>query len=191
MNNHIYTTKSIILKSSNTGEANKLYFLFTEDFGLIIAVAQGIRLGKSKLKGHLQDLNISNVSLVKGKDLWRIVSAERIHKPDFLRSKIELIKNIFSLLLRLIHGEEKNTELFKTIEDFCDFLRKPEISEKNLKNLETITVLKILHALGYFKKNLGEYFADKNISEETLILFEPKRKMAVDEINLALKETHL
>ncbi len=107
MNNHIYTTKAFLMKSVSTGEANKIYFLFTADLGLVRATAQGIRLEKSKLKGHLQDLYFVNVSLVKGKDLWRIVSAEAIYQDLFLENKDKLfvLKSISSLLLRLIHGE--------------------------------------------------------------------------------------
>ncbi len=193
MNNHIYTTKAIILKSSNVGEANKLYFLLTKDFGLIFASAQGIRLEKSKLKGHLQDFNISNVSLVKGRDFWRIVSADRERGPEFLnnQNKTFIVKNVFSLLLRLIQGEEKNEEIFNYIEEFYEFICKSEVSDINLKNLETMAVLKVLHSLGYFKKNFSDYLNDEKISEENLNSFESKRKSAIIEINLALKHTQL
>ena len=64
---HIYTTKAIIIRSIPIGEANKYYFLLTEDLGFIRATAQGVRLDKSKLKGHLQDFCFVEISLVKGK----------------------------------------------------------------------------------------------------------------------------
>ncbi len=195
MNNHIYTTKAIVLKSSNVGEANKLYFLFTKDFGLIIATAQGIRLEKSKLKGHLQDLNISNVSLVKGRDFWRIVSVESESRPNFLKDqdKMNIIKNIFSLLLRLINGEEKNEALFEVIEKFYQFLLEQDIKEGDFKNLESLTVLRVLYNLGYFKEHseLREFAENENLSLELLQKFDLKRKIAIVEINSALKHTQL
>jgi hypothetical protein len=70
-------------------------------------------------------------------------------------------------------------------------LREPEVSEENLKNLETVTVLRILYNLGYFKKNFNEYFNKDTISNDFLKSFSLKRKMAVLDINEALKETHL
>ncbi len=174
---------------------NKLYFLFTKDFGLIFATAQGIRLEKSKLKGHLQDLNISNVSLVKGKDFWRIVSSDLVKAPKFLKSqdKTQIVKNIFALLLRLVAGEEKNEQLFRTIEKFYDFISEQEILDADFKNIESLTVLRTLYDLGYFKKHaeLAEFAEGNEISNAILQKFDLKRKIAVLEINSALKHTQL
>ncbi len=195
MNNHIYTTKAIIIKSALSSEANKLYYLFTEDFGLILAIAQGIRLEKSKLKGHLLDFSLSSISLVKGKEFWRITSAEIIEKPGFLRNevKVSIVKNIFSLVLRLIHGEEKNEQLFETIENFFQFLQKTDLPGEKVKQVEAMIVLRILFSLGYVKKNLDleEFASGTQINEEILENFKGKNKIAVQEINEALSATHL
>src|ERR1035437_4773835 len=176
---HIYTTKAIIIKSIPIGEANKYYFLLTQDLGFIRASAQGVRLDKSKLKGHLQDYCMVSISLVKGKDIWRITGIETITRGDFLKdiNKLIAIKNIFSLLLRLLHGEEKNEQLFFSVESFYNFLFKNKLSEDNIKSLETITVLRILYHLGYFKKSfdLFDFVKDDELSINTLNLFENKK----------------
>lgn len=192
---HIYTTKSIIIKSTFIGEANKNYFLLTQDLGFIKASAQGVRLCKSKLKGHLQDFCFIKISLVKGKNTWRIIGVETIKQGIFLKDikKLIIIKNIFSLLLRLLHGEEKNEPLFYSVETFYLFLLKNELSLENIKNLEIITALRILYYLGYFKKtfDLSDFVKDYEFSIEILNLFNDKRKKAILEINNALRETHL
>ncbi len=192
---HIYTTKAIIIKSSPIGEANKYYFLLTQDLGFIKAVAQGVRLDKSKLKGHLQDFCLIKISLVKGKHVWRITSVETIERGDFIKNtnKLITVKNIFSLLLRLLHGEEKNEGLYSSVESFYNFLSKNELVLQNIKNLETITVLRILYHLGYFKESfdLLDFVKDNELSIETLNRFDNKKKMAILDINNALNETHL
>jgi DNA repair protein RecO (recombination protein O) len=192
---HIYTTKAIIIRSIPIGEANKYYFLLTEDLGFVRATAQSVRLDKSKLKGHLQDFCFVKISLVKGKDIWRITSVETIERGNFLKNtnKLIAIKNIFFLLLRLLHGEEKNEELFLSVESFYNFLLKSELSLGNIKNLETITVLRILYHLGYFKKtfDLSDFVKDQKLSIEILNLFDSKKKNAILDINNALNETHL
>ena len=104
---NIYTTEGFILKSVNFGEANKYFFIFTKDFGLIKATAQGVRLLKSKLRYSLEDFSFTQVSIVRGKEVWRITSAQKISGLNYLL----LISKIFSLLLRLLHGEEKNDRL--------------------------------------------------------------------------------
>ena len=43
MSHTIYNTEGFILKSLNFGEANKYFFIFTKDFGLIKAAAQSVR----------------------------------------------------------------------------------------------------------------------------------------------------
>ena len=193
--NHIYTTEATIIKSLPSSEANKTYLLFTRDLGFIKATAQGVRKDKSKLKGHLQDLSLMNISVVKGREVWRIVSAESILQTPFMKDfqKLEIVRNIYSLLLRLIHGEEKNEALFDCILSFYNFLSKNDFTEDNLKNLETIVVLRILYLLGYFKKSFDlSGFAEKNdLNFELLDSFKDKRKLAISEINTALKETHL
>ncbi len=198
----IYTTKAIIVKSSPVGEANKFYFLLTKDFGFIKAFAQSVRLQQSKLKGHLSDFCVANISLVKGKEIWRITSAEVICQNNFLPGrqaglknpgKMEIARNIFSLLLRLLAGEEKNEALFDCIDSFYDFLSQNDLSQDNLKNLETITVLRILYHLGYFKESfdLSKFAENKELSLSSFELFKDKRRLAIKEINLALNETHL
>lgn len=192
---HIYTTKAIIIKSVPIEEANKYYFLLTQDLGFVRASAQSVRLDKSKLKGHLQDFCLISISLVKGKNAWRITSVETVEHGNFLKdiNKLTAIQNIFSLLLRLLHGEEKNESLFYSVESFYNFLFKNELSQDSIKNLETITVLRILYHLGYFKKSfdLSDYVMDNELSVNILNTFDSKKKMAILDINNALKETHL
>jgi len=192
---HIYTTKSIIIKSVSVGEANKIYFLLTEDLGFIKATAQGVRLGKSKLKGHLCDFSISNISVVKGRNTWRITNAETLSQGKFIGNinKLFVLKNIFSLLLRLLHGEEKNTELFLTVESFYNFILINEFNTDELKDIEIVVVLRILYYLGYFKNNeqFSVFLKDTALSFELLNEMKNFRKMAIKEINNSLKETHL
>jgi DNA repair protein RecO (recombination protein O) len=133
MSHTIYTTEGFILKSLNFGEANKYFFIFTKDFGLIKAAAQGVRLLKSKLRYSLADLSFGQVSIVRGKEIWRITSAE---KKLILTegNKVLLLSRLFSLLLRLLHGEEKNSSLFDYLKEGFFFLEQNKISEENLAN---------------------------------------------------------
>lgn len=192
---HIYTTKAIIIKSVPTGEANRFYFLLTKDLGFIKASAQGVRLLKSKLKGHLQAFSIVNVSVVKGKEIWRITSSEVVENESLIKKpdKLFIAKNIFALLLRMLHGEEKNEPLFECVDNFYNFLLKNNLDKEQLKNIEIITVLRIIHHLGYFKNTfpLSVFARENELSFEILKDFSGNSKEAVREINLMLSETQL
>jgi len=166
MSYSIYTTRGFIINSMPSGEASKIYIIYTESFGLIFARAQGVRLISSKLKHSLNDYNFVNVSLVKGKEFWRLTNVENI---SVRKDNILIKAKILSLVRRLVFGEEKNDHLFSALLDL-------ENETVDLKNMEVSCLVKVLSSLGYLDSN-----SLSNLTEsETLKL-----------INKALKETHL
>ncbi len=102
-------------------------------------------------------------------------------------------KNIFSLLARLIHGEEKSNHLFAVIESWYRFISSDSGEKADLKTAEVLIVLRILYVLGYFKKSpaLAAFAEETEISKEILSDFKKEQIHATKEINAALKETHL
>lgn len=132
----VYTTIGFILSTSPHGEANRLYRIFTRDFGVILATAQGVRLAKSKLKGHLSEFSLASISLVKGKEFWRITSAQALQQradPMYVQ--------ILSVLKRLLQGEGEHQLLF-------DFLKNKLFEKFD----ETEVMIEILIQLGYVDK---------------------------------------
>lgn len=108
----VYNTKGFILSSSPTGEASRLYSIYTEDFGLIRAKAQGVRLIQSKLRFNLDEYSLCDISLVRGKEFWRLTGsqAHKAHKETAL-----IRARVLNLVRRLVQGEEKNEKLFATL----------------------------------------------------------------------------
>jgi len=149
----IYHTEGFIISSSDTGESNKFFRIYTKEHGLVNATAQGVRLMKSKLRYSLQDLYYCNVSLVRGKDIWRITSAgiNKHHSDEIYLNKNKRIafSRIIALLRKLIHGEETDPILFNVIENGYRYLSQTDLDEKEIHNLEIILVLQILNTLGY------------------------------------------
>ena len=185
MSHHIYTTKAFIIHSSSHGEAGKFLLLFTHDFGMIGAVAQGIRLSRSKLRYHIQDYSFTNISIVRGKEVWRLTGAYGLVdeiKPNILHIKI------LKLLKRLLHGEEKNERLFIIIEE----LYKSKIKEEDYDNVECLTVLRVLSALGYINdKNLSIFIENNDINKELIDKIKENKRIIINTINNSLKESQL
>lgn len=197
MAHHVYQTDAFILKGIDIGDSNRFVDVFTRDMGLVRAAARSARYEKSKLRYSLQNYTYSDVSLVRGREIWRITGASEKHslyyKFEKDESKMFLCAQIFSLLGRFLHGEEKNEYLFDTVISFLDFLGSRDFSEKELKNLECLVVLRILYTLGYVANN--KYFTDllSSIEFNDILLtgIGDIKERAVKEINRALSVSHL
>lgn len=191
---NIYTTPGFVVGSKPRGEAGKIIFIFTRDFGMVTAVAEGIRLEKSKLRYSLQDYSFGTFSLVRGREFWRLTSgAEQVIDLIKIDSK-QLVARIALLLRRFLHGEENHPELFDCIRDGIQFLEKtPNITEEQLKTLESVIVFKMLELLGYVGKDiiLKDKLKQDLFSVELLNELASKRVVINQHINKALRESHL
>lgn len=193
----LYSTECIILGGVDSGEANKYISLFTKEIGLVKAVAKSVREEKSKLRYSLQDFSFTDVTLVRGREVWRITGAEeRYNLHNELKNeseKLVTVTQILNLLQRLVHGEEKNEYLFDTLSCGLEFLKDNEMNKKMLKSFEHLIVLRILYSLGYIAKenNFDKLLQSTEVTEELLKETESKRKDIIFAINRALKEAHL
>lgn len=151
MSHNIYNTEGIILGSFAVGEADKFFRIFTRELGLIEATAQGVRKVESKNRYGLQDFSFSNISLVRGREVWRITNVSTVKNLFFdLEEKKDARDSLIKIILfvqKLVHGEEKNEKLFDLILSAFEFLKRKEISPASLKSFETIYFLKILDNL--------------------------------------------
>jgi DNA repair protein RecO len=193
MSYHVYTTEGIILKRTPFGEANLILHILTSDLGLIIGSARSARLLKSKLRPALQDYSLLTVSMVKGKNGWKITNVNQ-KKNYFFESTDEVkltLANVSFLLLKTITGELPHKEIFDTVKAGFDLISE----NKDLaKNIEVILVLRVLFELGYVVKNeitekiLGNLVSfDEGIFEYVSL----NRANLLSVINKALRESQL
>lgn len=191
MSHHIYTTPGFIVHSAPHGEAGKFYLLFTRDLGMIGTTAQGVRLSQSKLRYHTQDYSYGLFSVVRGKEVWRMTGAKEIEGIGLLPvSNRKLFVRIISLLKRLLHGEEKNEKLFEIVEKLYMYITH---SSDNLEYVEYVTVLRILHCLGYISNEsaFSDFISNTDITHSLLAQAENNKNLIINEINNALKESQL
>lgn len=132
----IYQTEGIVLSKKDFGEAERVYNIYTERFGMITAVAQGVRLLKSKLRYSLDLFAYGNFSLVAGKEIWRITDADEIGKIS--DGNLSLFSRIAGFLLRMIKGEERDDFIWQKVKNL--FLFGADEAE---------ILAEILHNLGY------------------------------------------
>jgi recombinational DNA repair protein (RecF pathway) len=213
MSHHVYTTPGFVIDSRPNGEAGRLLYIFTKELGLVLATAQGIRLGVSKLRYHTQDFSHAVFSLVRGKEIWRLVGATAKEASSGGRTDIDsssfvpiaatldpiyfLRARIFSLLKRLLHGEEANDSLYEILTAFEAYVAIHRVPEEDIELVERIMVLRVLHALGYVahgskeSTELERFFGTNEWSAKLVSEMKQSRIPAVRAINKGLKESQL
>lgn len=194
---HVHTTPAFVVNTLPSGEKNQFVTLFTRDFGMIRAKAQSVRVSLSKLRYALQEYSYVHISLVKGKDVWRIVNAQPIYNIYFeLKDSQEIfmpIARVLSLLKRLLPEEGCESVIFDDLQILCDSSKKYKYENKELGTIEWCFLIRAMCSLGYAKFDsfavLCEGGAD--FSPEYLnSIFEHKDR-AVNAINIALKASQL
>ncbi|MSU55148.1 MAG: DNA repair protein RecO [Candidatus Taylorbacteria bacterium] len=197
MSHHLYHTPGFILGSHVSGEANRVFRIFTKDLGLVRATAQGVRYLKSKLRYSLQDFSYVDLSLVRGQEVWRITGA--VKKDDLFTVfredsyTLAVFGRVFSLLERLLSGEDKNERLWQYLEEAVLFAVSKKRSAELVRNFEYILVLRILGSLGYLGQSPETFtFVESPYwSEELLLGLNDSIPLVVGEINKSLRETQL
>ena len=200
MSHHIYETDAFVLSALPHGEASRYMVLYTREFGLVRATAQGLRELKSKLRYSLQPYSLSVVNLVHGRSGWRIVNA-RLAKNYFTefdggrlpagrQARRLVLARACLLLRRMLAGEERNGELFDSFTEGLAFLETT--AEEQLPNAELILVLRILYHLGYIGKSpLSERLVKSPWGEEVLSEAARERRVLLNSVNESLQSSHL
>lgn len=193
---HIHTTEGLVIYSRVHGEANKLVYIFTRDLGLVIAIAQGIRLEKSKLRYNICDYQIAKFSLVHGKEFWRIVGATEIKTNRIAPNDVyyAIFVPISLMLKRLIQGQESHPEIFDYLQNCADFVSKIKDSKLDFfATIESLLLIRILFRLGYIDNKNG-LISILNSSDFTIEIINDlisKRIEMNKIINNALRESQL
>ena len=74
-----FQTESIVLNLFNLGEADRIVTLLTPNYGIIRAVAKGVRKPNSRMGGHLDILNKINSYVRIGENLNNLSQADTIN----------------------------------------------------------------------------------------------------------------
>ena len=196
-----YTTRGFVLQTSAYREADKIISIYTEDFGLVSAVAAGVRRSASKLRYHTQDFSVRRFSLVRGRDIWRLVGAEEIADVTSIDPKtsakfLAVYARVLSLIRRLVRGQEKNERVFSSLFSLYRLLlsaTSAEIARIDLSALETLSVFRILYSLGYIKSDAKTepLISTAEIGLGQVALAKPLVPSLISAINAGLTESHL
>jgi DNA repair protein RecO (recombination protein O) len=124
-----YNTKAVVLKSVRYKDSDKIFTLFTKDYGKITAIARGVRKINSRRSGSLDTLNYATVNIhedrleFKNIEEVKVIESFKTLKGNLGKSAkayyiIELVHKatgegehspeIFDLLLKCLRALDRN-----------------------------------------------------------------------------------
>lgn len=187
-----YQTDALVLSSRSLGEADKIFTLYTRDFGLVRARASAVRREHSRMRYGLQNFSRTQAALVRGARGWRIVgsvSGRGMNGAE--RSAMRVFARIAALIERLVGGEERNEYLFAALAEAHALLREPTCPAQ--ATVELICVARVLFGLGYLSNEALEtaLFTHTAYTGEHLAEAEVLKDKLLSSVNRALAETQL
>jgi recombinational DNA repair protein (RecF pathway) len=197
MSHHIYQTKAYVIESTEAGEANRRLSLLTEDLGLISVAAQGVRHGVSKLKASIQDLSYSKVSVVRGKEVWRLTNAEKLISLFDRRLPISvrrLLAHCLQFIKRLTPEDVKMEELFTLMSKLSTYcFSDKEEAEKYVKEIRLLFEIRTLSYLGYGSSDsvIEGATVDSDFSLTQIQYAEVHKNTLQKHVDRALTQSHL
>lgn len=187
-----YYTDALVLASRERGEADRILTIYTKDFGLVRARATGVRSETSRMRYALQHYARVAVSLIRGKQGWRLAGAS-LERAAGSTENTKIFARISTLTERLVQGEEANPLLFSVLSDAHEALMAPQNSSDAATSVEILCVARVLHALGYLSHEALEtvFFTHTDYSLESLRVAESEREELLNRINKAIAEAQL
>lgn len=172
-----YRTKGIIFKDQERSEADKIFSVFTKDYGRIEVLGKAIRKINSKLKSGVDLFYLSEIEFIQGKNNKTLTDASVIKRFSniFLdKNDIELAHNIFNTLEEFIKGQERDDKVFELISETFDRLNDKDKKIINKKFIYYYFLWNFLSVQGFHLelnrcalcsgglKEESVYFSNKN-----------------------------
>lgn len=165
-----YKTKGFVYKKKDRGEADRIFTIFTYDFGKIDVFAKSIRKIDSKLKSGIEIFSLSALEFVEGKRKT-LTDAVVINKfKDIIGNPEKLIiaKKIVKILDAFIHGQEHDKEIYNLITDTFEKLNHCAPGPKPLTLAFLYFIWNFFAVLGYAPELLTCTHCHNNLNENEL-----------------------
>ncbi len=115
-----YRTKGFVFKKEDRSEADKIFSIFTEDFGKLEIRARAIRKITSKLRGGIDRVCLSEVEFIQGKNHKTLTDAVVVERFNGMAQSVEklIISNkIADVLDNFIKGQQRDEGIFNLLND--------------------------------------------------------------------------
>jgi len=147
-----YRTQGFILKKVDNGEADRLFTVYTKDFGKLELLAKAVRKIKSKLRAGLELFYLSEIEFIQGKTHKTLTDAILINNFKNLRkdlTRLTIAYKISEVFDRLVRGQEFDKKLWQLLNETFTKLNDCQLSIVNCQLLYHYFLWNLISLLGY------------------------------------------
>lgn len=187
-----YTTEALVCGTRDHNTADRSYLLLTKTAGMLFADARSVREERSRQRYALQDFSLIRVSLVKGKQGWRIgsVSADQnLYHAAVDKVARGSVVGLVRMLRRFLHGDGATDGLFAYVIAAAKVLSGP-VAHRSF--VELAIQVELLAKLGYVDRNKMPENVRETAPEEVAAQYTPVAERVLSRLHAqAVTTSHL
>lgn len=122
-----YKTRAFVFKKNDINESDRIFSVFTDDFGRLDIFAKAIRKNVSKLRSGIDIFFMSEIEFIQGKNRKTLTDAVLVEKYNNIFQDLERFKianKIGEVLDNFMRGEEKDKEIFDLLNESMEKLNE-------------------------------------------------------------------
>ena len=147
-----YRTNAFFLDGQDRGEANRLFTIFTNDFGKLKIFGKAIRKIKSKLRAGTEIFSLSEIEFIQGKThktLTDTVLIDRFKNIKEYPKKLKVAFQIAETLNSFLEQGEKDDEIWQLLKETIQRLDNYLLETKNYSLIYYYFFWNLVSILGY------------------------------------------
>jgi len=166
-----HRTQGFILKKNDSGEADRLFTVYTKNFGKLELLAKAVRKIKSKLRAGLEIFYLSEIEFIQAKTHKTLTDAILINSFKNLKkdlARLTIAYRISETFDKLVRGQESDEKIWKLLSEVFEKLNSLKIRNLKLEILYYYFLWNFLSLLGYQPELYRCVFCQKRLVPEKL-----------------------
>ena len=187
-----YRTQGFILKKTDQGEADRIFTVYTKDFGKLEILGRAIRKTSSKLRSGADIFYLSEIEFIQGKAYKTLTDAILINKFENLRKnslKLRITYKISDILDNLIKGQESDEGIWELLNETLQRLDSLSLVANRLSLTYYYFLWNFLSILGYQPEIYQCAICQKKLKPEKLYFSQKEGGIICQNCSKSVKST--
>jgi DNA repair protein RecO (recombination protein O) len=122
-----YRSQGFFLASKERGESDKIFTVYTKDFGKISLFAKGIRKAESKLRFGTNSFALDEIEFIEGRNYRTLTDIRIVNNYQSISKNLSarsLVEKAFSDIGLLTKEEQKDEKIWQSLISFLERVNK-------------------------------------------------------------------